>query len=37
MFPRDNAYFKDGDIHRRLRAPLDEAVSGVTSARWGAR
>ena len=29
MFPRENAYFKDGEVHRRLRAPLDEAVSGL--------
>lgn len=29
MFPRDNAYFKDGGTHRRLRAPLDEAVTGL--------
>lgn len=30
MFPRDHAYFKDGDVHRRLRAPLDEAVNGLS-------
>jgi cytochrome P450 len=35
MFPRDNAYFKDGDTHRRLRAPLDEAVSGLHQRRMG--
>ena len=35
MFPRDNAYFKDGDIHRRLRAPLDEAVSGLDQRQMG--
>lgn len=29
MFPRENAYFKDGEVHRRLRAPLDESVSGL--------
>jgi cytochrome P450 len=29
MFPREHAFFKDGDVHRRLRAPLDEAVSGL--------
>jgi cytochrome P450 len=29
MFPREHAYFKDGDVHRRLRAPLDDAVSGL--------
>lgn len=33
MFPRDNAYFKDGDVHRRLRAPLDESVSGLHQRR----
>jgi cytochrome P450 len=26
MFPRDNAYFKDGAEHYRLRAPLDDGV-----------
>lgn len=30
MFPREHAYFKDGDVHRRLRAPLDESVSGLS-------
>jgi cytochrome P450 len=30
MFPREHAFFKDGDVHRRLRAPLDEAVSGLS-------
>jgi cytochrome P450 len=29
MFPREHAYFKDGDVHRRLRTPLDESVSGL--------
>ena len=29
MFPREHAYFKDGDVHRRLRAPLDDSVSGL--------
>jgi cytochrome P450 len=29
MFPREHAYFKDGDVHRRLRTPLDEAVSSL--------
>ena len=29
MFPREHAYFKDGDVHRRLRAPLDESVSAL--------
>jgi cytochrome P450 len=33
MFPRDNAYFKDGETHRRLRAPLEEAVSGLDQRR----
>jgi cytochrome P450 len=35
MFPRDNAYFKDGDTHRRLRAPLDEAVTGLDQRHMG--
>ena len=35
MFPRDNAYFKDGDVHRRLRAPLDDAVSSLPQRRTG--
>ncbi|HVT70951.1 MAG TPA: cytochrome P450 [Trebonia sp.] len=35
MFPRDNAYFKDGETHRRLRAPLDDAVSGLHQRRMG--
>jgi cytochrome P450 len=26
MFPRPNAYFADGEAHRRLRAPLDEGL-----------
>lgn len=26
MFPRDNAYYSDGDKHRRLRAPLDDGL-----------
>lgn len=29
MFPRDNAYFKDGEVHRRLRAPLDGSLAGL--------
>ena len=29
MFPREHAYFKDGAVHRRLRAPLDDALSGL--------
>jgi cytochrome P450 len=37
MFPRDNAYFADGDKHRRLRTPLDDAVSGLPQRRTGRR
>jgi cytochrome P450 len=33
MFPREHAYFKDGDVHRRLRAPLDDSVSGLALRR----
>jgi cytochrome P450 len=33
MFPRDNAYFADGDKHRRLRAPLDEGLAGLDEHR----
>jgi cytochrome P450 len=33
MFPRDNAYFADGDKHRRLRAPLDEGIAGLDQRR----
>jgi cytochrome P450 len=33
MFPRDNAYFADGDTHRRLRAPLDEGIGGLDQRR----
>lgn len=29
MFPRPNAYFSDGSLHRRLRAPLDEGLAGL--------
>jgi cytochrome P450 len=29
MFPRDNAYFKDGGDHYRLRAPLDDGIASV--------
>ncbi|WP_019814529.1 cytochrome P450 [Saccharomonospora saliphila] len=29
MFPRDNAYFADGDKHRRLRAPLDDGLAAL--------
>ena len=35
MFPRDNAYFKDGDVHRRLRAPLATAVRGGRGSKRG--
>lgn len=27
MFPRENAYFKDGQLHRRLRTPLEEGIN----------
>jgi cytochrome P450 len=30
MAPRDNAYFSDGDKHRRLRAPLVDALAGLS-------
>lgn len=33
MFPRDNAYFADGDKHRRLRGPLDEGLGGLDEHR----
>ncbi|MBA8827462.1 cytochrome P450 [Saccharopolyspora lacisalsi] len=33
MFPRDNAYFADGDKHRRLRAPLDDGLAGLDKQR----
>lgn len=29
MFPRPNAWMADGDEHRRVRAPLDEAVNSL--------
>lgn len=29
MFPRDNAYFADGEKHRRLRAPLDTGLAAL--------
>ncbi len=29
MFPRPNAWMTDGEEHRRVRAPLDEAVNGL--------
>ncbi|WP_329051153.1 cytochrome P450 [Amycolatopsis sp. NBC_01488] len=30
MAPRDNAYFSDGAKHRRLRAPLVDALAGLS-------
>lgn len=33
MYPRDNAYFVDGDVHRRLRKPLDDALAAVDTHR----
>jgi cytochrome P450 len=33
MFPRDNAYFSDGDKHRRLRTPLDDGLEGLDEHR----
>lgn len=33
MFPRDNAYFADGDKHRRLRAPIDEGIASLDEHR----
>jgi cytochrome P450 len=35
MFSRDNAYFRDAETHRRLRAPLDDAISGLPQRRTG--
>lgn len=35
MFARENAYFKDGAHHQRLRRPLDHAVSGLPLPRVG--
>lgn len=29
MFPRANAYFRDGAEHHRLRQPLDDGISGL--------
>jgi cytochrome P450 len=29
MFPRPNAFYTDGDEHRRLRAPLDDAIQAL--------
>ncbi len=33
MFPRDNAYFADGDKHRRLRAPIDDGIASLDEHR----
>ncbi|MFL6118362.1 cytochrome P450 [Actinophytocola sp.] len=33
MFPRDNAYFSDGDKHRRLRGPLDDGLESLDEHR----
>jgi cytochrome P450 len=33
MFPRDNAYFADGEVHRRLRGPLDDGIAGLDQRR----
>ncbi|HEY0448421.1 cytochrome P450 [Actinophytocola sp.] len=33
MFPRDNAYFADGDKHRRLRGPLDDGLASLDEHR----
>jgi cytochrome P450 len=33
MFPRPNAYFSDGPLHRRLRAPLVEGLAGLDQRR----
>jgi cytochrome P450 len=33
MFPRDNAYFADGEKHRRLRGPLDDGLDGLDEHR----
>ncbi|MGH3761734.1 cytochrome P450 [Actinophytocola sp.] len=33
MFPRASAYFADGDQHRRLRSPLDDAISSLDEHR----
>lgn len=29
MFPRANAYFRDGEEHHRLRQPLDDGIAGL--------
>jgi cytochrome P450 len=33
MFPRDNAYFSDGEKHRRLRGPLDDGLDSLDEHR----
>ncbi|ATY17037.1 cytochrome P450 (plasmid) [Amycolatopsis sp. AA4] len=33
MFPRDNAYFADGERHARLRAPLVQGLAGLSEPR----
>lgn len=33
MFPRQSAYFADGDQHRRLRAPIEEAITNLDEHR----
>jgi cytochrome P450 len=33
MFPRRSAFYADGDQHRRLRAPLEEAIAGLDEHR----
>jgi cytochrome P450 len=33
MFPRDNAYFADGEKHRRLRGPLDDGLESLDEHR----
>jgi cytochrome P450 len=33
MFPRDNAYYTDGEKHRRLRGPLDDGIESLDEHR----
>lgn len=33
MFPRDNAYFADGEKHRRLRGPIDDGLESLDEHR----
>lgn len=33
MFPRDNAYYSDGEKHRRLRGPLDDGLQSLDEHR----